>query len=286
MHFTRQLATLIQAGIPLTRTLQSLAHPAWSPPGLSEALQQINRGIDRGERFSACLGRYPGIFGPVYRSLIKIGEETGALHTCVGNLANWLEREDRLRRSVFKALTYPAFLLTLTLLLAGLVYTTVLPGFLPLLTESGASLPWTTRILMTVVSCLRAPGFWMLAATLFVAALSAVKEKAASLEGRQALARRVLAVPVLGPLVREAWLARYSSAMQLLLATGVSLVESVRLAGQASGNPLLEADAAVLRRRMVEGESLHAHLASRRDLYPGTMAHLVQVGEQAGGMDS
>ncbi|MEW6278228.1 MAG: type II secretion system F family protein [Candidatus Eremiobacterota bacterium] len=279
--FTRQLACLLEAGVSLTRSLESLAASA-SDPTMREVVNDVHTLVSRGRYLSQAMQAHPGVFSAVYVAMVKVGESTGGLVVMLSRLAGWLERDHRLGQKVRSALTYPVFVLGLTALLVGILFATVLPGFVQLFRDSNVPTPWLTRVTFGAARILSSPGSWILLLTSLIGVAGWIKERRSTPAGRQELYRLALQVPVLNRLLRLGALTRFASAMSVMLGSGVALVTSLRMAGQAAGNPLLEKDAQVMAAGIHEGEELSDQMLALPASFPAAVGHLVAVGEQTG----
>ncbi|MEW6277208.1 MAG: type II secretion system F family protein [Candidatus Eremiobacterota bacterium] len=274
--FTRQLATLLQAGIALPKALNTLASTT-PDPSLSLTLREMLLRINEGIYLSRSLAPFRRMFPPVFVAMIRVGERTGALVAVLEKLSQWQERDDRLARRVRSALTYPAFVLILTVLLMLAMFLTVLPGFVRLFQDTGVPIPWMTRITFTLVGLVRNPGAWVIGAVLVLSWAGMIRERMATRTGRAQLFEVALAVPLLGSLLAYGCMARFTSAMATLLGSGVDLLKSLELAAQASGNPILQEDCERIARGLREGE----HLCDLMEgAFPPTVVQLVAVGEE------
>ncbi|MEW6284182.1 MAG: type II secretion system F family protein [Candidatus Eremiobacterota bacterium] len=283
--FTRQLATLMGAGLPITKALEVLARPDSTEPAMARVAEQVHADLCTGQYLSQAMSRHPDCFSPVFVSMLRIGERTGGLVEVLHMLSAWLERDLRLMRQVLGALTYPALVMGLTGMLTLTVFATVVPGFAQVFEQMGARVPWPTQLLLAVSAGLRNPLCWLLLVSMAAGAWVFGRERLSTPEGRRGVARTVLAVPALGVFLRDASLARYAAALSLLLRTGVDLITGLRLAAAASGNPLLEEDAEGLQKSLENGQTLGDYLAGRPELYTMMFVHLATVGEETSKLD-
>lgn len=280
---SRQLATLLTAGVPLLVSLESLQRGC-EDPGEARLLEQVAGQISKGWRLSNALGQHPTIFPTVYRSVVRTGEETGRLVYCLDRLSQWLEEEVRQRRALSSALIYPLFILSLTLLLTGALLVWVLPGLLQAL--SGQQLPWPTRILLQIVALAQRPALWLvllaLLSELFLATRNLSKNKRRHREIYQLLLR----APALGPVLLESSLLRFCAGLQVALSAGSLLQPALSLAAETSANPVLQGAVQEVLLEVRSGEELMGALERRPWAFPSLFTQVVRVGMETGKLAS
>lgn len=285
LEFTRHLSVLFGSGVSLVRCLEVLLEQA-DHPVLAEVLWSISRDLQSGRSLSAACARFPRIFESTFISVLKVSEMTGQLHTSLQQLADWQERDGRQQAQLRAALTYPAFVLTLTLAMSLWLCYSILPGILAGLVGNG-NLPLPTRLLMGFVTLIRQP----------LGVLCIVALIAGSLGGGIHLWRNpserirrlawsfLLPLPVVGPALRDCSLVRYCAAAQVLLRGGTDLLKMLHLSAQASGNPWLYEDERRLRKAVEDAESLGTAMGERRDLYGPILPSLVGGCEETGSLE-
>jgi type II secretory pathway component PulF len=284
--FTRHLAILFGAGVPLMRCLDILAEQA-DHPVLAEILWSLSKDIHGGMHLSSGCARYPRIFSDTYVSVLKVAEQTGQLHQSLMQLADWQERDEKQRQQLQSALTYPVVVLSLTLGLSLWLCWAILPGILQGLQDTNTGLPWPTRALMGFVSLLHQP----LGAALIVGLLIGGVGSGYSFwrkppeQWRRPLWRVLLRLPLLGVALRDSSVIRYCAACQVLLQGGADLLRSLRLAGRASGNPLLLEDQWRLRQAVEEAHSMSDAMNEERWLYGPLLPALVGGCEETGSLE-
>ena len=285
---------MVGAGITLVESLECLLKGMESGPQHSKdyegaefryVLEDIAEHLNGGRKLSESLSLFPKVFSPLYIAMIKVGEETGGLVSALSRLSDWLERADRTRRKVRSALTYPAFMLAVCLVLAGLLFLLIAPQFEETLRQSGAALPFVTRLVFSISDVVRSPGAWLLLTALTVAAISLLMRTLESKPGRLKIFRVLHWTPVLGSVLNSASLARFCSAAEMSVANGIDLVRGVKLAVQASANPLIENDWEEIKEALIQGVPLSDHLGERKDIYDGILVLMVAAGEETGNLE-
>jgi protein transport protein HofC len=283
IHFTRQLATLLQAGLPLVDALQLLAaeHPsaAWRC-----LLRQLADQVREGQPLSETLTEQPGIFPLIYRQLIAIGELTGNLDRCCLQLAQQQEAQLLLRRKVTKALRYPLFICAVALMVSMLMLVMVLPEFAKVYQSFDAPLPWFTQGLLKLSALLIAVGPYL--ALLLGASLFGYCRW---LHPRPPWRRReqvlLLRLPLIARLVSGGALSQTFRILTMTQRAGLTLVEGLSAAALAADHLLYRQALEQVRRQIAEGEAFH-HAMGLQPLFPPLCRQLVRVGEESGSLDA
>ncbi len=279
-NFTRQLAAMLAAGVPLLCGLETLS-PQAEFPHFGLVIENLAEEVSSGTQFSRAISYHPRLFSQVYVTLIRVGEETGTLESSLDLLADWLEKEDSVKRKLLSAFTYPAGILLVSALLSVLLFTTVLPTFARIFEEMKISLPLLTRIVMGLTYLICQPWAWVLT---IIAALGLYQlwlKTWQSPSGSRRLFGAIQRIPVFGSLLYHGSLTRYAASSQALLRSGIDLLKTSRLAGQASGSPLLAQDCRRVAKSIEDGETLSTALQSQPSLYSATLVQMLQAGEEA-----
>jgi len=277
--FARQLAVLFRSGVPLVAALESLAQQT-EDPTFGEIIWTLNDAVSTGHMLSGAMASFPRVFNMAFVRMIRVGENTGDLPGALTQLADWLERDHRVAHQVRSALSYPAFVLGLGVLLTLLIFSTVLPSFFQMLAGMHVPLPWSTRLVMFVTDLVRQPGFWLALVCGGALLASFLHGQLASPAHAEAAWAWLVRLPGLGRLLVLSSLARYVSAVYALLTSGVDVLIAWRLAAESSGNPLLARDSLALVDHLKAGGTVASHLASRPELYTRTLAQVVRAGEE------
>lgn len=278
--FTRQLATLLRSGFPIVQALDTLSFQE-EFPNFGEVVATLSARLEQGHSFSSCLALFPRVFSKAYVSMVAIGERTGQLDGVLDRLAGWLEHDSQTFQRVKGAISYPLFVLALSVILGLVIFYTVLPGFVEILERMEVELPLLTRVIFAVTNAVKNPGAWLAlvaAGTIFVLKL---KDFNNSRKGALRLYRVARSVPVVGNILVFSSVSRYAAAVGALLGSGVDLITTLRLSAEASGSPLLKEDAEKMIQDVSSGLHLSEHMMMRPDIYPPTVSHLVVAGEEA-----
>ena len=280
--FTRQLATLLGAGMALLQCLQLMRH-AMAHDGLAELTDQLLADLEAGLALSAALRRHPRIFPPLYAHVVEAGEASGQLDVLLERLATDLEKSQALKSRIRSALMYPAVVLSVAVGVVAVVMAAVVPSFESVFASFGAELPAPTRLVMALSRGLVEHGAVLLLLGLGLAAAVLHRWRRS-----EALRRRVEALlfrlPVLGGLLHQAAVARWSRTLSGLLAAGLPLVEAMGSARGAAGY-FAYADASTrLREELARGGSLHTAMGAT-GLFSPVVVQMCAVGEESGALE-
>ena len=294
-RFTRQLATLVQAGIPLLSALK-LLDTATEHPGMRAIAQDVMGQVEIGVSLHQAMQAH-ACFGPVYLGMVAAAEASGQLDVILGELAQSLESELGLREALKSALTYPLAVLVLSGLVLGVMLAWVVPAFESIFTSMGAELPAPTRMVLSLSRWWVANG-WALAAAVTAVALGLRHWLRHHPRGQWAQAQMALAWPIWGELVQLACVSRWAHTLSSLMQAGVSLPEALDISAQASGNLCYERSLARVRSDVMTGTALaHAlelgtpvtatgwNTGLRRPLFSPQVVQMVAVGEASGRLD-
>lgn len=267
-------------GVPLLKAVETLSYQE-EFPHFGLVVEDIAREISEGSTFSRAIALHPRIFNQVLVTMIEVGEETGALDHSLELVATWLEREFAVRQRVSAAFTYPAGILLVSVCLSVLLFTTVLPTFANIFREMNVSLPLITRVVMGITALICNPSAWLVALGLGVLGWRLWDRVWQSPRQSRLVYSLLLSLPAVGPMLKHGSLTRYCTASQAMLDTGLDLIKTTRLAGQASGNPLLAHDCRRMGKAIQMGETLSSALSEGAHLYSRLLIQMIQAGEEA-----
>ena len=277
--FVRQLAIMLRSGIQVTYALDTLSNQPESKT-LGQVVARLSRLIGEGHKLSHAMSFYPGIFDQVFVSMVAIGEESGQLDVTLERLASWRERDFELMRMVKGALSYPCFILALTLTLTFFLFYAILPNFLTIFEEMGVDLPLPTKITMVLTKSAQNPGVWLVVTAIVVAFYGLIREQWKTQEGRIRLFTVIHEIPIAGRLIRLTTISRFAGAIETLLESGLGLQKTLRLGCKSSGSPLIEKASEELIQRARDGEQISDYIMMRVDLFPMAFAQYVATGEE------
>ncbi len=277
---TRQLALLVQAGVPLTEALDAAAE-ASAHAGLLRGLTRARAAVREGRSLADALGDAPGVFPPLYRELVRASEAAGSLGPVLARLATHLERTAARRARLRAALTYPAVMVAAVLLVLGVLLVWVLPQMAGLFATTGAPVPLATRLLLAA-GTLAARTWWVWLLGLAGAAFAA-RAWLATDAGRARADTWLLRLPVAGRVAASAALARVAHTLSILLAGGVRLDAALALAAGAAGNARIARTLDTAREHIRQGQALAPALRAT-GLIPASLLRVIATGEQGGGL--
>jgi type IV pilus assembly protein PilC len=279
--FSRQFATMINSGLSLLRALYILAEQTESK-ALAEVVNQVRIDVEKGSSLSAALTKHPKAFNRLYVSMVKAGEVGGVLDGVLVRLADTIEKQVELRRKVKSAMTYPAVVAVLVLLIVSAMMLFIIPMFKGLYTELGGELPMPTKILINISSVCRR--FWYLVAVLEIGAVVGFRKWITSDEGRKRWDAIKLRVPVFGGLVRKTALARFSRTLAALVRSGVPILESLDIVAETAGNHVVATAVWDAQTAVKQGEGLSSRL-EHHPVFPPMVVQMMAVGEETGAVD-
>ena len=280
--FTRQMATLVGAGLPIEEALQAVAQQT-EKRRAGAMIMAVRGRVREGYALAQALGEFPSTFPDMYRSTVAAGEQSGFLDVVLENLADYIEARFESRRNVEMALFYPALLLAFALLIVGALLIYVVPDIVRVFDDTGEQLPFLTQVMIAVSEFLQA-WLWLVAvgAAVFVIGLRRVL---AQPRIRSAWDRRKLGLPVAGRIVRGGNASRYASTLSILTSSGVPLVDAMRIAGEVVTNQWLKGRLDHATTRVSEGASLKVALESAGH-FPPMFLHMIGSGEASGELDT
>lgn len=279
--FTQHLASLLQSGVPLDRSLEIMLRVSSDLP-MQQLISPIQEGVRRGISLSRVLAERPELFSGFYISLVQASEVAGDLGEGLGSLAYYLERSKSLRERVVSALIYPMVLLLVSVSSLLIILTYVIPQFRQLFDDMGAALPLSTQIVIGVAEGLRSSGIWLL---LLVLATVVLWRQLLQQPGyRLQWDRLMLRLPLLGPLRQRIETARFARSLGTLLKGGVALLQALSIARQTLSNQLMVAQVGIAAESLKQGRQLAAPLLAT-GVFPVLALQMIQVGEETGHLD-
>jgi type IV pilus assembly protein PilC len=281
MHFSRQLAVFMKAGIPVLEALEVLSDEVGNKV-FQRILAEMSEALRAGETFASAADAHPEAFPPYYLGILRSAELTGNLDTVLDQLADYIERDTEARRKITSALIYPAIVLVLSIVAIVVITAFVLPRFKVFFNSLHAKLPLPTRILISIADFF--VNDWFVFAGIVVLIALAVILATSTRRGREIRDVMVLRVPVLGDVIRTAILERFCRILCSMIGAGVPLPEALQVTGNATTNAVFRRGLNTARDGMLRGEGLAAPLA-QTDLFPIAARRMFLVGESTGTLD-
>jgi type IV pilus assembly protein PilC len=281
--FSRQLATMINAGLPIVRALYILSEQTENPK-LNDVVVAVRKDVEAGLSLSESLGKHPEVFSRLYVEMVKAGEIGGILDGVLLRLADQLERDQDLRRKIRSALTYPIVVLILAILAASFMLIFIVPVFAKMFQDLGGTLPLPTRICMLISDILTSILGVLVYAGMGLAVVLFLRWKKTE-RGRKVWGRAVLRIPAkIGDVVKKATLARFARTLATLSAAGVPILQSIEITATSSGNWVVENALLKSRDAIREGIPLYKPLETE-PVFPPMVTRMIAVGEETGDID-
>ncbi|WP_018467173.1 type II secretion system F family protein [Calidithermus timidus] len=279
--FSRQLATMLSAGLPIVQSLAILEKQTENKK-FREIIKEIRTEVEGGTTFSDALSKHR-LFSRLYINLVKAGETSGTLDAILDRLATFLEKDLELRGKIRSALTYPAIVFVFAVGVTYFLLTGVVPQFAGILTGLGSELPLLTRLLIAISDALRA-------GTLFIVLLAIVgffayRSYYRTEQGRRVIDRIKLRMPVFGNLNKKSALARFSRTFGLLITSGVNIVESLDITKGTAGNAIIEDILEETKTTIQAGEPVYATIQAYPQVFPPMVGSMIAIGEETGALD-
>ena len=279
---TRQLATLIGAGIPLFESLNALIEQVENEQ-LKRALTEVREQVREGTSFAKALESHPTIFPPLYINMVRAGEASGTLQQVLERLTKFMESQAKLKGKVTSAMAYPILMAIIGMTLISVLMIAVVPNVTTIFASMDAALPWYTALLITVSDF--AAGYWWLVLIVLGTAIYFFRRWKVTVPGRLKWDAFVLKVPVFGKLVLMLSIARFARTLATLLASGVALLTAMDIVRNVLGNAVLEKVVVDAISSIREGQSI-AEPLKRSGRFPPIVTHMISVGEKSGQLEA
>jgi len=279
--FTRELSALVAAGIPIPQALDSLGSEEENLT-FRELILSIADSVQKGSALSAAMEEHPKLFGKLYASMVRVGEEAGQLPAVMTDLSNLLEHEDEVRGEVVGAVAYPAFVLCFGIVTVVILLVFVLPRLFSMLDEMGSALPLPTVILLALSRTLHKDWIFLLIGTAAVGV--GLFWYVRTPKGAEAWDRFKLRIPLVGPVFLSAALGRFARTLGTLARAGISLLPALKIVENTIGNRILAQQIGRVAEETRGGDSLAGPLR-KLGIFPRTVVQMIEVGEETGKLD-
>jgi len=280
--FTRQLATMIDAGLPLVQSLEILSQQQESK-AFKNIIRVIREDVEGGSTFAGALKKHPLTFNELYTNLVVAGEEGGILDNILLRLASYIEKSEALKKKVKSALIYPATIVGVAVIVVGILMIFVIPVFEAMFKSSGQNLPLPTLIVVTLSKMIKKYVVIFIPAMVLLFFL--LRKYYHTQNGRAVLDRLLLKLPVFGSLFKKIAVARFSRTLGTLVSSGVPILDGLTIVSRTSGNRVIEMAILNARASIREGETI-AEPLSRSNIFPPMVIQMISVGESTGALDS
>jgi len=279
--FTRQLATVVESGIPLVSALDILGEQM-EKPDLKTRLFKIRDDVEAGASLSEALSRDKDFFSPFFVNMVRAGESSGTLDEILDRLASYLEKTNNLQKKVKSALVYPAVVSGMAVSITLLLLMKVIPVFKDIYGGFGAQLPTPTQVLLNVSDFLRA--YYFLVLLVIVGCVIMVKRYAATDKGQHFFDNLKLKMPIFGPIITKVAISKFTRTFSTLVKSGVPILNSLDIVGATSGNVIIEDAVEKVKKNVRDGENIAPPLA-KLNIFPPMVVRMISIGEKTGELE-
>jgi type IV pilus assembly protein PilC len=280
--FSRQLATMLAAGIPLVQAFE-IVGAGHEKPAMQKLILDVKADVEGGTSLHESLGKHPLYFDDLYVNLVEAGEQAGALESLLDKIATYKEKTEALKKKVKKALFYPAAVLAVAVIVTVVLLVFVIPQFEALYKGFGADLPAFTQFVIHVSQIVQHDGLFI-AMVIGAGVWAFIYFKKRSRVMREFLDRMILRFPIIGPILNKAAIARYARTLSTMFAAGVPLVEALDSVAGATGNIVYENAVNKMRDEVSTGQRLQRAMENT-GLFPNMVNQMIAVGEESGSLD-
>jgi type IV pilus assembly protein PilC len=280
--FSRQLATMLSAGIPLVQSFD-IVGSGHENASMQKLIFAVKADVEGGSALAEALAKHPLYFDDLFVNLVEAGEQAGALETLLDKIATYKEKTEAIKKKIKKALTYPAAVLVVAFVVTIILLIFVIPAFEDLFQGFGADLPAFTRMVIDLSEFVRDRG-WLLAMAASATVFTFFYFKKRSRPMRHFLDRLALKAPIIGPIIQKASIARYARTLSTMFSAGVPLVEALESVSGATGNIVYEIGVLEIRDEVATGQRLQQAMENT-DLFPNMVIQMIAVGEESGSLD-
>ncbi len=279
--FTRQFATMINAGLPLVQSLDILAKQTENP-ALAEVTRQVVYNVESGHTLADAFSKHPKAFTDLYVNMVAAGEAGGILDTILLRLATFLEKNDALVRKVKGAMVYPGVIFTVAGVAVAVLLIFVIPTFQAMFASVNLELPLPTRIVIGASQLLI--NYWWVILAVIGLSVFGIRRYYATDDGKKRLDQMLLNAPVLGDLLRKSAVSRFTRTLGTLISSGVSILDGLEITAKTAGNRVIHDAVMASRQSIAGGETIAAPLEKSK-VFPPMVISMIAVGEQTGGLD-
>jgi len=281
--FTRQFATMIDAGLPLVQCLDILGNQQ-ANPGFKRVIKTVQSDVEQGSTFAEALGKHPKVFSPLFVNLVAAGEVGGILDTILNRLAAYLEKADKLARQVKGAMVYPITVMTVALAVIALLLVKVIPVFEKMFADFGGELPGPTQTVIAISHFMQAYIGYMIGGVVLVLVVF-FQSRSRSRSFRYQTDKLALKLPVFGDILRKVAVARFTRTLSTMVASGVPILDGLDIVARTAGNMVIEEEIQNTRKSISEGRTIAEPLQQSK-VFPGMVVQMIAVGEETGAMET
>jgi type IV pilus assembly protein PilC len=279
--FTRQLTTMIDAGMPLVQILDILATQSDNKTFASQ-VREVKESVEAGSTLSDAMRKFPKTFDELYVNMVQAGEVGGILDTILGRLSIYMEKMMSLKRKIKGAMIYPATIITVAVIVTLILLVFVIPVFAELFGSFGKALPMPTQIVINISNFVI--GYLHYMGVAAVLTVVAIRQTYKTERGRLAIDRLLLRMPIIGDLIRKASIARFSRTLGTLVSSGVPILDSLTITARTAGNKVVERAGFMIRESISQGRTMLEPLLAS-GVFPPMVCQMIGAGEMTGAMD-
>jgi type IV pilus assembly protein PilC len=280
--FTRQFATMIDAGLPLVQCLEILSSQTDNKT-FAQIISKVQSDVEGGATFAESLRKHPRAFPELYVNMVAAGEAGGILDTILSRLAAYIEKTMSLKKKVKGALVYPSVVVTVAVLVVALLLIFVIPTFEQMFSDFGGTLPLPTRLVTAASHWLA--GYWYVPLFSIVALIVGLRQYRRTEGGRRISDSLILRIPVVGILVRKVAVAKFTRTLGTLISSGVPILDGLEVVAKTAGNKVVEEAILKTRQAISEGKTIAEPLQQTK-VFPPMVVQMIGVGESAGALDT
>ncbi len=280
--FTRQFATMIDAGLPLVQCLEILSTQSENK-SMAAALKDIRQDVESGATFTDALRKHPKVFNDLYVNMVAAGEAGGILDTILNRLAAYIEKAMKLKAKVKAALVYPGVIVSVAVIVVTVLLVWVIPVFAKMFTDMGGTLPLPTRIVMGTSDAVRGNIIFVVIAIILL--IVGLKYFYKSEKGKRMVDSLLLKAPVFGSLIRKVAVAKFTRTLSTLISSGVPILDGLEIVSRTAGNKVVEDALMGTRQSISEGKTIADPLGKSK-VFPPMVVQMISVGEATGALDA
>ncbi len=281
--FTRQFATMIDAGLPLVQALDILSNQVENK-NLGKTLLQVKSDVESGATYADALKKHPRVFSELYVNMVAAGEAGGILDTILNRLALYIEKAMKLKKKVKGALVYPTVVTTIAILVIAVIMIFVVPTFTKMFAQLGGTLPLPTRIVVGLSNFIAGPGGLIILGAIIALVIAIVQIRRTE-KGKYYTDKILLKLPIFGMLLNKVAVAKFTRTLGTLVSSGVPILDGLEITAKTSGNKVIEYAIMDVRKGVVGGKTL-AEPITKAKVFPPMVTHMIAVGESTGALDA
>lgn len=280
--FTRQFATMIDAGLPLVQCLDILSRQSENKE-FARVIAQVKMDVESGDSFADALRKHPKVYSDFYVNMVEAGEAGGILDTILSRLAAYMEKAAALKGEVKGAMVYPAAIISIAIVVVVFLLLYVIPVFAEMFDSFGGTLPAPTRFVMNLSDLVK--NYILYAVPLVIAAIWLFKRFYRTEKGKLLVDRLVLKLPVFGALIQKVAVAKFTRTLGTLVSSGVPIIDGLEITARTAGNKVVEGAVLSIIGAIKEGQTI-AEPLGRQAIFPPMVVQMIEVGESAGALDT